>query len=343
MARTDVANSDSKISSSKATTETPEETSIESGFETVTAPGLMPPFRAPAKKSVETGAVPEIKDLYKGKASCACCITWAAERQKKLPTTAATDTGGYAILARKTEGHGDLGQELKLHSIVIQSHLILEVLYKVLKEYPGIFSGLETLTVVSPFSAFYHRWTALIGAYVDSNGDTATHLGLLIKLLEVEFEGMHKKVADLLENKVIEYKYIWAIFQPGDYIITKTHGQDAVLLLENGASYDETQQGGDKGWTLTCKHVDYDGSMTGFGTKVIRISEFKGTMPLNELEAYPLDMHHDKEAMVKKLVLQGKRFAELRMGAFQEYAGKAFTKDNSGNGAETQVRTPSGS
>ena len=83
---------------------------------------------------------------------------------------------------------------------------------EVLKGYPGIISGLETLTVEAPFSAFYHRWTALMNAYVASADDTLKHLGLLIKLLEVEFKGLHKTVLDLLKNKAIEYKYIWAIF-----------------------------------------------------------------------------------------------------------------------------------
>jgi hypothetical protein len=112
---------------------------------------------------------------------------------EEAPTTAITDTNGYATLARKTEGHRDFGRELKLHLILIQSALIREVLDEVLKGYPGITSGLETLTIEASFSAFYHRWTALINAYYAASADnTLNHLGLLIKLLEVEFEGLHK-------------------------------------------------------------------------------------------------------------------------------------------------------
>ncbi len=321
-----VTDSGDKNPTSKDAKETPAELSTEPVLETVT----------------EVGAVPEIKDLYevKGKASCSCCITWAIEPQKKPPTTATADTDGYAILARKTEGHGDFGQESKLHSIVIQSHLIKEVLNKVLKGYPGITPELKSLTVEAPFSAFYHRWEALTAAYSVSVDDTAKYLGLLIHLLEEEFRGMHEKVADLRKNKVIEYKYIWAIFEPEEYIFTKIHGQDAVLRLEDSCSYDETQHRSGKGWTLRAKHIDYNGSMTGFGTTVVKIPEFKGTMPLIELSAYPLDMHQDKRALVEKLILQGKIFAELREGpTFQEYGGIVYTKDESGYEAEIQVRT----
>jgi hypothetical protein len=83
-----------------------------------------------------------------------------------------------------------------------------------------------------------------------------------------------------------------------------------------------------KGWTLRAKHIDYNGLMTGFGTTVVKISEFKGSMPLT-----------DKSALVEKLVLRGKRYAKLRC-TFQEYSGKAYKKDASGYGVETQVRTP---
>ncbi|KAH8587633.1 hypothetical protein B0O99DRAFT_747427 [Bisporella sp. PMI_857] len=183
-----VTDSGDKNSTSKDVKETPAELSTEPVLETVT----------------EVGAVPEIKDLYevKGKASCSCCITWATEPQKKPPTTATADTDGYAILARKTEGHGDFRQDVSVD-------------------------------------------------------DIAKHLGLLIHLLEEEFRGMHEKVADLRKNKVIEYKYIWAIFEPEEYIFTKIHGQDAVLRLEDSCSYDETQHRSGKGWTLSAKHIDY--------------------------------------------------------------------------------------
>lgn len=272
-----------------------------------------------AASQVEPGTIPEIKDVYKGKASCPCCITWSAEPQKKITTAIATDTSGYAILARQTEGHGDFGRELKLHSMVIQSDLIKEVLNEVLKGYPGITTGLENLAVEAPFAAFYHRWGELAEAFEASTGTTKEHLTLLISILEVEFEGMHKTVADLVKNNVIEYKYIWAIFQPGEHIITKMHGQDTVMLLESGIPYDDTQYGGNKGWSLSAKHIDYTGSMTGFGTTKIKFQEFKGTLSLDLLEAIPLDQHKDKKELVTRLVARGRRFDALRTAAFQEY------------------------
>ncbi|KAF8849743.1 putative AAA family ATPase [Acephala macrosclerotiorum] len=294
-----------------------------------------PPIAIP---QVEPGTICEIKDVYKGKASCPCCITWSAEPQKKITTATATDTSGYAILARQTEGHGDFGRELKLHSMVIQSDLIKEVLNEVLKGYPGITTGLEHLTVEAPFAAFYHRWAELTEAYEASAGKTREHLKLLITLLEVEFEGMHKMVADLLKNGVIEYKYIWAVFQPGEHIYTTTQGQDAVMLLESGLPYDETQYGGNRGWLLSAKHIDYNGSMTGFGTTKIKIQEFKGTLALTELDAIPFDQRPDQKELVSTLVKRGRRFASLRTATFQEYSGKAVHKEESSfEGLDTQV------
>ncbi len=295
-------------------------------------------------KLVEPGVICEVKDLFQGSATCACCMTWAAVPQKKITTAIATDTSGYAVLARKSEGHGDFGRDLKLHSIVIQSALIRKVLDVALKGYPGISTGLENFTVDAPFPCFYHRWTALVDAYSTSVGETAQHLGLLINLLDVEFRGTQKAVADLLKNNVIEHQYLWTIFQPGHYILTKTHGQDSVLLLDAVSKYDETLHGGNRGYMLSGSYIDYDGSMTGLGTTRIKISEFKGTMPLAELPALPFLMHPDREAIEKKRVAEGKRFAAFRTGEFQEYAGRAFSDSRNrdrdsetDNVTETQV------
>ncbi|KAL2070945.1 hypothetical protein VTL71DRAFT_13971 [Oculimacula yallundae] len=286
---------------------------------TVTTPAIMSPPQEP-------GVICEIKDLYQGSASCDCCMTWAATPQKKVTTAVVTDTSGYAILARKSEGHGDSGRDLKLHSIVVQSSLIRKVLDTALKGYPGIATGLENFTVEAPFACFYHRWTALVDAYTTSIGETAQHLGLLINLLDAEFRDTQKDVADLLKNNVIEHRHLWTIFQPGHYILTKTHGQDSVLLLDAVAEYDDTFHGGNRGYMLTGSYIDYDGSMTGFGTTKIKISEFKGTMALTDLQALPFLMHPDRESIERKRVAEGKRFAAFRTGEFQEYAGRAFTE-----------------
>ncbi len=149
---------------------------------------------------------------------------------------------------------------------------------------------------------------------------------------------MRKTVADLLKNNVIEYKYIWAIFQPGEHIYTHMHGKDTVMLLESGLPYDDTHYNGSRGWALTAKHIDYNGTMTGFGTTKIKILEFNGTTALSELEAIPFDQHEDKKNLVETLVERGRRFADLRTATFQEYSGMALRKeDTSFDGYDTQV------
>lgn len=295
-------------------------------------------FGSVQESIVEAGVICEVKDLYKGKENCPCCITWSIEPQKKLPTTTSTDTGGYAVLARKTEGHGDFGRELKLHSIVIQSPLIRDVLEHVLKGYPGLTTELTSLTVESPFACFYHRWDALKAAFEASTGDTAEHMGLLMKILEAEFQSIQKSVGELLKHNVIEHKYIWTLFEPGALLYTKTQDQDAAMILEDSMSYDDTMYGGNRGFALICKHVDYNGTMTGYGTIKIKIPEFRGSSSLSDLPAIPLRKRPDHEELEKKLGLQGLKFAELRTGAFLQYSGKATLKDEWGYTVETQVR-----
>jgi len=263
-----------------------------------------------------------VKPLYRGESNCLCCITWSTEPLKELPDKTSDETSRYAILMRTTEGHGDFGTEQKLHSIVIQSPLIRDVLEPVLKEYPGITSELSLMTIEAPFACFYHRWAELKAAFKLCEGETAQHMGLLMTILTTEFEGTQKALGDLMRNNVIEHQYLWALFNPGTVLITKLHGQDICMVLEDSMDYDD--QNGDEGYALLCRSIDYNGTTTGFVSSKIKIPVFKGSKSLANLPAVPLRTREDQQEITERLVSQGRRFAELRTATFLEYEGSAF-------------------
>jgi hypothetical protein len=130
-------------------------------------------------------------------------------------------------------------------------------------------------------------------------------------------------MSDLLRNDVIEHKYLWALYNPGDVLIAKLQGQDAAVIMEDGVEYDDTPSG-DAGYALLCRHIDYNGCTTGFLSTKIKIPEFKGSKPLANLPAVPLRAREDKEQLTEKLVRQGAKFAELRNATFLEYSGAAM-------------------
>jgi hypothetical protein len=196
----------------------------------------------------------------------------------------------------------------------------------VLKEYPGITSELSSLTIEAPFACFYHRWAELKAAFKLCTGETAQHMGLLMTILTEEFDGTQKAMSDLLRNDVIEYKYLWALFNPGAVLITKTLGLEAAMVLEDTVEYDD--QNGDEGYALLCRHIDYNGSTTGFVSTTIKIPEFKGSKSLSSLPTVPLRTREDQQDVTEKLVRRGKRFAELRNASFLEYSGVAFLTNN---------------
>lgn len=323
------------------------ESTADGGLITINSGGAVEETENPVQ--IETGSICDLKELFKGRETCSCCITWFPEPQKDLPTTATDEIAGYAILTRKTEGHGDFGRQQKLHSIVIQSPLIRDVLEPILKEYPGITSELSSMTIDAPFACFYHRWAELKAAFKLCTGEKAEHMGLLMTLLTAEFDGIQKAMSDLLRNNVIEHKYLWALFNPGDILITKLQGQDAAVIMEDGVEYDDTPDG-EPGYALLCRHIEYNGCSTGFLSTTIKIPEFKGSKPLSYLPAVPLRTREDKEQLIEKLVSGGKRFAELRNATFQEYSGVAFltgprdpNHPNNGDDQRIQVQVCSGS
>jgi len=267
------------------------------------------------KEEIEAGALPEIKTLFKGPEACECCVTWTEVRQKpKKRDSTESDHGQYSILARKTESHG-VGLKDKLHSLVIQSEDLRDILTTVLENYPGVTPALEGFMVQAPFRCFFHRWDQLEAAQKTATGNGAKNLELLISILKPEFAQTRKEMNDMLLNKVITHSLLWTIFQPGEQIHSVVGGQDLVGILQD-ADYTKCA------FALKCKMVDYDGVDLGYDSTVLNIPNYAGTMALSDLRTIPFKQHPAKERTERSLIERGKRFLELRDEKIMHCKGK---------------------
>lgn len=114
------------------------------------------------------------------------------------------ETAKWALIVRHARVYNDPRKVLRMHSIVVQSPLLKELLGKVLKDYPGVTTSLKRLTFSGRFEPLVHRWAELKEAVAqEENPTTKEHAELLFDVLNKEFKEIIDESLDLKANKVI--------------------------------------------------------------------------------------------------------------------------------------------
>lgn len=196
------------------------------------------------------------------------------------------DSLRYAILVRMIKVYCDPRRTLSLHSIVIQSPLLKDLLGDVLAGYPGVTVELDRLEFSGNFEPLIHRWKALEEA-INKLKDAADaedadekviervkHADLLRDLLETEFRDTINASQDMIEKGVINYDLLWIAFPPGCLVYAKHQGQERVLRLSS-SKYGRDRNGGLIFW-ITGQYVDFDGTFFGINKLNIGISVYQG-------------------------------------------------------------------
>lgn len=284
----------------------------------------------PPLEPQERGMAVGCKELYSGKEDRKGRFTWQTEIPKNLGKPAEdAESEKWAIIVRRTRVYNDPKKVLSLHSIVVQSPLIRQILEKVLDGYPGVTAALKRLEFSGRFEPLVHRWPRLREAIAHLNkrrdeGDTSVgelieHAELLGDLLAEEFSEIMEAMGDMQENGVVTFQHMWTIFQPSDLVFTRTDGQDRVLRLLNSAyGIDRDQQ---PVFWLTCIYVDFDGQRFGTQKLNLKIPSFEGTKSVNSLPAFPLSFHDQHEQLQAKLTERGAKVEALAGSHFRNYNG----------------------
>jgi hypothetical protein len=233
----------------------------------------------------------------------------------------------------------DPAKELALHSIVIQSPPLKQLLGRILDGYPGITLELDRLEFIAPFECFVRRWERLIAVQNELEADAESqaklenecsdlaHLRLLRSVLYEELASILRTRQDLLKHGVMTSAHIWTIYEPGCLIYTKSDGHDRVYRLKT-AKWGIANKS--KHYKLECEFVDYDGDRFGFCTETINVASWKGTKKITKLEAYPLLFHDDLESMQARLSQRGRKFEAYKGFHFVGYKGVAIGKAGRG-------------
>lgn len=223
----------------------------------------------------EIGMSAGCKQLYSGKEDKRGRFQWQTTIPEDLGKPAEdAESERWAIIVRNVKVYNDPKKVLSIHSIVIQSPLLKDLLNEVLAGYPGVTVSLKRLEFSGRFEPLIHRWESLNVAIQalecereceDARSDIDNrihHAKLLHDLLAKEFKETIDASTDLKCQAVMTYEHLWTLFQPGSFVFSRQQGQDRIFRLHS-SKYGQDRNGNPVYW-LTCQYIDYDG--TRFGT-----------------------------------------------------------------------------
>lgn len=302
-----------------------------------------------------------LKHLYSGKEDKRGRFQWQTTIPEDVGKPAEdAETQKWALIVRHVKVFNDPKKVLAMHSIVIQSPLLKELLRGVLSGYPGVTVDLDRLEFSGKFEPLIHRWSELKAAIeklrraktnrTQTTGEQETdveadktksddaeadkteavsqddlklqHAELLYNLLSSEFQTSIDSSVDMKAKGVMTYEHLWTLFQPGQLVYNRQEGQDRIFRLCSG-KYGQDRDGNPVFW-LIMQYVDWDGTKWGTQKLNVMIRQFTGTRPIPSLSTSPLEFHNDKDELRARLSERGGKIEALAGTHYRTYEGMGW-------------------
>ena len=155
---------------------------------------------------------------------------------------------------------------------------------------------------------------------------------VLIEYLHKDWRRTIATIRNLTSHGEISYEFLYAVFVPRTIVITRCPSTNELRALEViAASQVVTMSGAFMDLTLeSVDMVDEHDNTTRFGRVRSRVTipMFKGTVPINSLDAYPIKYHPTPIELHKVLLDRGRRWAALSEVHHVHYKGTAAIRVN---------------
>jgi ATPase family associated with various cellular activities (AAA) len=155
----------------------------------------------------------------------------------------------------------------------------------------------------------------------------AAHLKVLIKYLDKDYAETKKTLYPLLENKMITFDLLWALYKPNTIAYCATYGdhdQPRAFKIDYATKDSHFMKG--VWYSIEGRYLEYDGKSFGMGTMHTDVMSFTGSRKISSLDCYPLQYHKDPEGVRATLIERGKKFAALKGMNYRYHKGMAYTK-----------------
>ncbi|KAK4163374.1 hypothetical protein QBC43DRAFT_345274 [Cladorrhinum sp. PSN259] len=153
------------------------------------------------------------------------------------------------------------------------------------------------------------------------------HLKVLIKYIDKDYAEVKNNLYPLLENGLISFDLLWALWKPNTLAFTTTYGspdQPRVFKVEVAEKHYSIMKG--EYYYIEGKYFEYDGKQFGYGNMSEEIGEFRGARKITSLGCYPLKYHKNEAKVRKDLIERGKKFVSLGGVHYKSHHGMAYYK-----------------
>lgn len=131
----------------------------------------------------------------------------------------------------------------------------------------------------------------------------------------------------MLENGLITFDLLWALWKPNTLAYTTTYGshdEPRVFKVEMAEKHYSIMKG--DFYYIDGKYFEYDGKQFGYGSMSEELHDFRGARKISSLACYPLKYHRNETELRKDLIDRGKKFVALSGVHYKSHQGLAYYK-----------------
>ena len=283
---------------------------------------------SPQDKAPSFGATPIIKAFYEGKGSVEGHINWVEDPPKQLKEKVAKAHDRVAIKLYKVadpEKPTVTGRTpLKIHSIDLQSPLLVTALKPIVQEVGMFLDEQDTAKFTEPFKPLFFCYDKIITLQDQSNKDPVfrDHLELLTQLMEELFGRMRTQLRNLQQSRLVSFKLAWTYFPKGSNLFCGAEDCDRLFrVLDTQYLCD----GEGARLSILCEYIVFTGETFEWETTSLKVPAFGGNIPVDSLPHYPLDFHPNVESLKSKLTARGQKVLDYQGLEYREYTGTGMT------------------
>lgn len=157
----------------------------------------------------------------------------------------------------------------------------------------------------------------------DCDSQCLDHLNLLVRWVIEAYASVSQRLSSLLNQNLITYDLLWALFKPGCHVYTNCLGTEKPRCVVFDAGEEVTREGVTY-YKLESRYLDHDGKMFGEAGVILGVLKFRGSKPIETLDAFPLRFHPNHDQIHQELVETGRKFCSLAGTHTQRCDGSAF-------------------
>ncbi|KAF9256971.1 P-loop containing nucleoside triphosphate hydrolase protein [Marasmius fiardii PR-910] len=214
--------------------------------------------------------------------------------------------------------------------IVIKSQYLIKACKDVIVSWPGVSWNSDPLEVEPEmFLTFLEEFTTYRDTLQDKQRSqfenyVLSSVNLLLNLLHTDFQTTIRRINSHKAHREISFDLLYSILTPGSILVTECAITRRPRLFKL-VGWTETYTH----YTLSCESTDLvDNQATstvspGKMKTTLILPSFKGTIPMTELDAYPLRYHVDEEGLRETILARGKKWVDLVGVHHKEFDGIA--------------------